>query len=287
MKSDFTYEIRVLMCTQCGGPLETDTGGGNFKCDYCGVINQIMPRQIETQVESETISEKDRLTRLWAQDGKPLPPPDSIKGLIINGEIPASKVDEAIGVFNSTRKEVASSSDYAAGERLTYLTLVLYNYYVKTNDKKRQRAILESAVEAFKLPHHKGFVLGIMSRSAVKDGDVQAAKNWLKQCNPRSDDLRADTAYRVAQALIDTADGRFDKVHNLLGGGRGDVPIADGYQPLTTVLQANAWEKRGHVENARALINQYIQGGGPYGLAGINFVIGVYPHLQLCRQSIP
>lgn len=287
MTSNFSYEIRVLMCQYCGAPLDVETGGGSVKCDYCEAINEIIPRQTEAQLEHKDISEEDRLSRLWAQDGKPIPPPDAIKGLLSNGEVTAGKVNEAINVFNSTRKEVASSSDYEASERLTFLTLVLYNRYVKTNETKRQRAILESAVEAFKLPHHKQFVLGILSRCAVKDGDLQTAKEWLRPCDPHSDDLRADTTYRVGQALIHTAEGRIDKVHKLLGEGARDVPIADGYHAIATVLRANAWEKRGHVDTARSLLTEFSQGGGPHGLEGLKFVIGIYQHLQLCQNSMP
>jgi len=285
--SDFGYEVRVLMCRECGAPLEAETAGGSFRCDYCGVTNRIMPRQSEARLSHGALSEQDRMARLWAQNGRPIPPPASVKGLLFQGEVLASKLKEAIEIFNRTRGEVESSSDYAASERLTFLTLILYNHYVKANDTKQQRAILESAVEAFKLPHHKQFVLGILSRSAVKDGDLQAAKDWLRTCDPHSDDLRADTTYRIGQALIDTAEGRFDNVHKLLGEGQSDVPIADGYHPLAAILRANAWEKRGHVDTARSLVNAYVTGGGPYGMQGLQFVRGVYPHLQLCQQCVP
>jgi len=289
MKTDFGFEIRVLMCHQCGAPLEAATSGGSFRCEYCGVINHIVPRQTEAQLKPSTaqLGEAARMGRLWAQDGKPISPPASVSRLLVNGELRARKVKKAIDIFNSTRKEVESSSDHAASERLTFLTLVLYNHYVKENDKMRQRALLESAVEAFKLPHHKQFVLGILSRSAVKDGDLRAAKDWLKPCDPRSDDLRADTSYRVGQALIATAEERFDAVHALLGEGQHDVPIADGFGPLATVLRANAWEKRGRVDTARALFDAYLGGGGPYGLESLAFVRGIYPQLRLCQQTMP
>lgn len=284
MHSDFSHEIRVLMCLQCGAPLDAETGGCRIKCDYCGVVNEIMPRQPETQLQHAAISEEERMHRLWAQNGKSIPPPDAVKKLLSGGFLKKKKLEEAIKLFNSTRQELEAGDNFAASERLTHLVLVLYNYYVQAKDTKRQRAILESAVEALRLPHHKQYALGILCRCAVKDNDLQAAKEWLKTCDPHSDDLQADTSYRIGRALIDTAEGRFDKVHLVLGEGAQDVPIADGFYEVALVLRANAWEKRGHLDKARSLIKGY---SGAYGSKVFKFVSDIYPHLQLCQQSMP
>jgi hypothetical protein len=290
MTTDFSYETRVLMCVNCGAPLDADINGGAFACDYCGVTNHIVPRRTDDTLEPparEQVDDEVRLSRLRAQAGRPIPPPKSVAKLLRNGMLRSSKLKKAIKLFNSTRKEVESSSDYAASETLTFLTLVLYNNYATENDQKRQRALLESAVEAFELPHHRQFVLAILSRSAVKDGDVKAAKDWLRSCDPYSDDLRADTSYRVGQALIATAEGTFGEVHKLLGAGAQEVPIADGFHPMATILRANAWEKDGRPDMGRTLVSEYLRGGGPYGVEALKFACGIYPHLELCQQSIP
>ena len=226
------------------------------------------------------------MAKLWSQFGKRIPPPRSLNQLLDNGMLKSSMVKTAIKLFNKTMHELKSSSDPSVSEELTHLTLVLYNHYVKANDKKQQRAILESALEALSLPQHKQFVLGILSRSAVKDGDIQAAREWLKTCDPHSDDLRSDTTYRIGQALIDTAEGNFDNVHKVLGVSQMDVPISDGYHEVSTVLRANAWEKLGQPDTARTLINAYITGGGVYGINGLKYVQGVYPHLNLCQECL-
>lgn len=288
MRTKFSHDIRVLMCTQCGAPLEAEPGGGTFPCSYCGVTNQIVPRQTDARLAPpapENISEEERLNRLRAQDGKPLLPPDSIKGLISGGGIPAWKVQEAIAVFQGTRKEVESSSDFAAAEQLLFLTLVLNNHFSKENDTTRQRALLESAVEAFKLPRHKQFVLGILSRRAVIDGDLQAAKEWLKPCDPRSDDLQADSSYRLSRALIDTAEGMFDQVHKILGANQQDVPIVDAMDALATLLRANAWEKQGRLDNAEALLKDYMGEGAASGRMSLQRLMKAYEPLQLCQKS--
>ena len=152
---------------------------------------------------------------------------------------------------------------------------------------RNTRAILESAVEAFKLPNHKHFVPAILSRCAVKDDDIKAAKDWLKPCDPHSDDLRADISYRLGRALIATAEGKFAKVHELLGAGAKDVPVAEGSHPMATLLRANAWEKDGRPDMGRMLITEFLRKGGPYGEGTLKWVRKIYPHLALCQQSMP
>ena len=285
MTTDFSYEIRVLMCLNCGGPLDADINGGAFTCDYCGVTNHIVPREPRPPARVQ-VDEGVRMSRLWAQAGRPIHPPAVVDKMCNKGMLKPRKVKKAIKLFNSTREELSCSSDYETSERLAYLSLVLYNHYVKEKDQKRQRALLESAVEALRIPHHRQIVLGTLCRSAVKDGDVQAAKDWLKSCDPSSDDLRADTSYRIGQALVDTAEGKFAEVHKHLGAGQTEVPIADGFPPIATLLRANAWEKEGRPDIGRALINEYLGTGGPYGVSVLKFVQQIYPHLYICQQCL-
>jgi len=33
--------VRVLMCTQCGAPIQTSQQGGSYTCEYCGAALQV------------------------------------------------------------------------------------------------------------------------------------------------------------------------------------------------------------------------------------------------------
>ena len=43
-------------------------------------------------------------------------------------------------------------------------------------------------------------------------------------CDPNSDDLQTDSAYRISRAYLDTARGDFQRVLQILGGNEQEVP---------------------------------------------------------------
>ncbi|MCO4745946.1 MAG: hypothetical protein KC912_14220 [Proteobacteria bacterium] len=287
MSTDFDHHIRVLMCSQCGAPLDADVSGGMVTCGYCGVEHQIRPREPANSKAKSAVDEELRIQRLWAQEGRALPAPDQVARLLRRGQLTKASANTAIKLYNRTRAELEASSEHEASYLLTHVTLVLYNYFALVlKDPKRQRGLLESAVEAKLLPHHRQFILGILSRSAVMAGDLQAAKDWLADCDPHSMDLRADSAYRIGWALVATAEGNFTRVHELLGAGHKDVPISDGFPPMAAVLRANAWEKSGLVDMGRATLKDYLAEGSVYGLPALKTLVALYPDLALCAECM-
>ena len=112
MTTDFSYEIRVLMCKQCGGPLDADINGGAFECDYCGVTNHIVPRQAAAPPEPPAQAQVDdgvRLSRLRAQAGRPIPPPASVDKLLKKGMLKPKVIwwvtsGLIVGVFTAFKK---------------------------------------------------------------------------------------------------------------------------------------------------------------------------------------
>ena len=63
MATDFSHQIRVLMCQQCGAPLDADIEGGSVVCDYCGVENHIVPREQTAPPPRDDVDEDVRMNR--------------------------------------------------------------------------------------------------------------------------------------------------------------------------------------------------------------------------------
>jgi uncharacterized Zn finger protein (UPF0148 family) len=74
MDTTFSFQLRILLCTHCGAPLEASMAGGQISCRYCQAVNQLSVRDDRPAFASHQapISEQERINRLRAQDGKPL-----------------------------------------------------------------------------------------------------------------------------------------------------------------------------------------------------------------------
>lgn len=287
MSTTFGFDVRMMVCPNCAAPSEVPPEGGTSFCGYCGQQSQWAPRnQAPLAPQGRApIDENQRLQRLRAQDGKPLLPPQALHGLIEGGGLASWKIEEAVQIWQSLRQQVIASQDYNAAEQLLFLTMLLSNHYSDLKDFARQRAMFESALEAFSLPRHIQMMRGFLARSAAADGDLDAAEQWLAPCDPASDDLQSDSAYRLSWAVIGTARGNFDVVLHVLGANQQDVPIMDAMDAGATVFRANAWERKGNIQAAAGLLQQYMGAGGASGRAAIKGVIDRYAGWNLCQQS--
>lgn len=222
--------------------------------------------------------------RLRAQDGKPMLPPEGFQQLIVNSQIPPHKMQEAQMVWSATRKAVvANPGDLGSADRLVWLTIIMRNTLLG-NDDTRVRALLEGALEALMLPRHRQGIRGHLARGAVRENDFTSADQWLAGCDPHNDDLPADSAFRISFAFLSTARNQPHAVLNALGGSFEDVPIDDSMDAVATVLRANAWEKQGQVDTARALLAAYMARGGA---SAVESVVKSSPaSWQLCAQSL-
>src|SRR5262249_31979190 len=150
-------------------------------------------------------------------------PPPGMEGLVVASEVPPHKLQEARMIWSATRKQLAAQpGDFAASERLSWLTMLLRN---TLTDERTVRGLLQGALEVLILPRHRQTLRGHLSRGATKLGDLASAEAWLAGCDPASEDLQCDTPYRVSYALLETARGRFNEVLMLLGGTEEEVPI--------------------------------------------------------------
>ena len=267
MDTSFSYQLRVAACDRCGAPCEASVAGGSFACRFCNAQNQLAVRDEALVAPArQPIHEGERVNRLRMQDGKPLLPPPSIQHLFEGGGVPEWKINEVVAIWNSTRHELRSGpGNYDAAERLVFITMVLSQHFQLKGDKLRQRSLLEGCLDAVSLPRHKQIMRGFLSRAAVRTGDVQAAESWLQPCDPLSDDIQMDSAYRFSRAFIDTARGNFPRVLEVLGPGPQDVPIEDASDDVCTVFRANAWEKLGRPDQAVALLRERLVSGGSSG----------------------
>lgn len=288
MKTTFGFNIRVLLCPNCAAPSEVPPTGGLNYCGYCGYQSQLVPRN-QTPLAPQGrghVNEIQRLQNLRAQDGKPLLPPPALQPLMEAGQLASWKIDEAVQIWQSTRQQLSTSQDFNAAEQLLFLTMMLANHYSQTKDDMRQRAMFESALEAFSLPRHQQVMRGFLARNAVKEGDIAAAEQWIAPCDPASDDLQSDSAYRISRAMIETAKGDFNAVLKVIGRSQTEVPIMDAMDAIATVLRANAWEKLGNMQQAVEVLQQYMGEGGASGRMTIKAVIDNYASWNLCQQCL-
>lgn len=290
MRKTYTTQVRVLLCQSCGAPLEVGEAGGAITCSYCQAQNQVQrrnPTAFGIPAPSMPIDEDERLRRLRSQDGQPLVPPESLRYLIGVSGIQPARVNEALHIFQSTKKEVEATHSPDAAERLYFLALMLNTHLGINNDDVRRRALLETTLETVTLPRHIQVMRSLLASASAKEGDIASAEQWLAHCDPRSDVLEADSAFRAARAFVDTARNDFHRVVQTLGAQDEAYPIADSWDPTCAVLRANALEKTGQVEAAAEALRQRMAREGHSGRTMISKVIDAHPRLALCAQSFP
>ncbi|MBI5499905.1 MAG: hypothetical protein HY907_06655 [Deltaproteobacteria bacterium] len=291
MNTTFSYGVRMLMCSNCGGPLQVPPTGGSVPCQYCGTVNQIAVRDERALVDlahRPPINEAERLQRLRSQDGRPLLPPPALQGLFgPGGQIPPHRMQEALAVWQGSRNEVRATGSYEAAERLLFLTMALSNIFSVGKDLVRQRAMFETALEAFTLPRHRQMMLGFLSRNAAKMGDLASAERWLGMCDPQPEDLESDSAYRLSVAFIATARQDWNRVLQALGPNNTDVPIMDAYDILAAILRANAWERAGQLQGAVVVLQETMQKAGAQGRLAIEQILQANAEWNWCAASFP
>ena len=242
---------RATLCASCAGPFEVPEAGGRVTCPSCGAAHELPPRELKRLRFEAPTDEARRLELLRGQEGKPLLPPPEFAPLADGGELPEWKVDEAWSAWQGARRESRATGDAAAGDRLAFLTLLLQNRSADLPpDAPRKRAMQESALEALTLPRQRQLFLARLARSACRAEDRRSAEAWLALCDPRADDLFADSEWRLTRAYIDTFRRDWPAVLRVLGAAAGELPIHDACRNFVGVLRAHALEHSGRAEEA-------------------------------------
>ncbi len=287
--SAFGHELRVLLCPQCGAPVEvTSAGGGVATCRFCGAQAQVQVRDDSLdqvlRPQRQPLQENERLVRLRQQTGKPLLPPGNVSHLFDAGAIPPWRLNEALGVFQAARNDSLAAGRPDAGEAVYFLAMALASLFGEQKDPSRQRAVLESALEALRLPRHRQALRCMLARLAAHSGDAAAAAQWLAPCDPASDDLEMDSPYRYTRAAIATMRGDFAEVLQVLGRSPNDIPLLQAAESACVAFRANAVEKLGDVQGASDLLAAHMS-NRPDRTALLEKAFDYWAPLELCGAS--
>ncbi|MBX3206173.1 MAG: hypothetical protein KF764_13970 [Labilithrix sp.] len=287
--SAFSTDVRILTCPQCGAPIELGRGGGQTQCAYCRAPLVVAARDdAPLQHGASPLSEPERIEGLRAQaasfENKRLPP--EMLAVLAGGPLTRERVGPMLGVWRMYCQR-ASAGDVAAGDNAVLLTGALSGHFAaKVEDLPRQRALLESTLDALRAPSQKQVIRCSLARASARVGDLASAQTWFAACDPRSADLQADTAYRMTHATLATARGDFRSALAALGPSPIAVPIALPSRLHAGVLRANALEKLGDLTAAVAqLVAEARAHDG--GRAATPEIVEASPHLHLCPQSLP
>lgn len=257
MHTQYSMEIRLLMCPACGAPLEANALGGVVECRFCHVHSECVPRgklAAFQPMPPPQISEAERMTRLWAQTAADYLPPPGVAALTEPGPsgvtIPAHRQAEALATWQRARARCQAHQAIDAAEDLLFLTNLFATQHIVARDWTRHRAMIESAFEAVFLPRHRTELAADLVCSACRDGDLVAAERWFELVDAHSDDLMADSNYRLARSRLFAAKGDWNGVLAVLGASAGQVPIHRAFVENLTARRADAWEKLGRVDVA-------------------------------------
>src|SRR4051794_4875085 len=128
----FSTQARLLMCQNCGAPIEAKILGGFSQCPFCDAQNRVLGRKqtlVGASVPTSPITEDERLSRLRAQVGREITLPPSIASLQEGGVIPKWKMQEALAVWKQTREEIEATGSPDAAERFLRLSELLSQTY--------------------------------------------------------------------------------------------------------------------------------------------------------------
>ena len=256
----FSFQLRVLSCANCGAPVQIEAAGGTLICDFCNAPNDIIPRD-DTQdaVRAPAASKAERLAKLRMHQAQYTPVPPSLAHLA-NGDVSDARVlEQREEAWREARREcMQNESERGAHERLFYLTLLICPMLRHQDQLMKLRCLIETTLEHLKDNHYRQVLYGMLAQEAARDGEVEAADQWLLLTTPHSENLLADTAYRVACALIATYRANYDRVLAVLGRSDDDVPIAPEQRWICLLLRANALGNVGQVVDAERLLTPYL-----------------------------
>lgn len=288
MNGAYSTAVRILTCPQCGAPVQAASAGGHVACTYCHAPLQVAPRNDATvgRLAGPAPTEAERWQGLWAQAQsfrqQPLPP--EMSDLLRAGPLTPERIPTALSLWR-TYCARAGAGDAAAGQSAVLLTGAIAGYFFKTQDRVRQRALLESTLDALPSPSHKQVLRCQLASAAANGGDLQAAQTWFGACDPSSTELLPDTAYRVCYANLATWRGDFRAVLGALGPAAGSVPIAVTYNVLSDVIRANAIERLGDLNTAvgQLIASARANDGAAQAMQGI----AAGRSQPICPQSLP
>lgn len=273
---------RVLLCEQCGAPVDVSGSAPQVSCSYCRATLQVRMRPEAAAAPRRAQSEAERLALLSAQDRR-FVPPQSLAHLFAGERVAPACESEARARFQQLRSALGQEANTASSDELFFLTLGLSELLFERGELLAQRGVVDSALELLPSAEHRQVLRAQLARCAQAAGDLAAAEAWLRLCNAYSEDLLADTAYRFARGYLDTARGDFAAVIRALG--TGGSATSDAYGPECAVLLANAWERAGQTVTAIDTLVYAKRDLGPVARRRVRRFIVTHAHWRLCARA--
>lgn len=259
----FSTALRVLLCRQCGAPLAASPEGGEATCDYCGAVSVHSRRSDErvrlTDPTLQAEPDPDRRERLrmdslvqqmetYDEEKNPYAYYGTPAGL---EHLDLEYTDPALPAIASEafRKAVADCEESGGGlkhQRIVFWTaLKLKNMWTIRNEPGNARPVIETASEVLTDPGYRQMMFCKMADLARRADDLEAAQAWLSRCDPRPPLLDLDSDYRTTAASIAIRLGQWQRVLELVGRERGDVPFEPSSVALLQLQRVEALENLG------------------------------------------
>jgi hypothetical protein len=284
----FSAEVRVLVCSNCGASLPpVDAHGGTVQCSFCRQSTYIGVRDDGSIASGAPVDEAQRMASLWQQVDVGFMVHPEVTQLGEQGVLTEHNVNAAREQWERIRAIAADPVQAPmVGDDLMWLTTLLAGFYAGQGDRERVRAFWESTLEASHGPRQRQFSRGSLCRLSVNDGDLTAAMQWLRPCDPQPSDLCSDSTYRLSYSFIATVQGQFDNVIQAVGQSAQDLPWFFSLRLLSTAVRANATEKRGDVAGAVDQLRKLAE-AAPEAASVIPAICKANTALDLCPQSVP
>ena len=284
----FSAEVRVLVCANCGASLPpVGPQGGTVACSYCRQSSYVGVRDDGSLGSGAPVDEAQRMASLWQQVDVGFMVHPEVTRLGEQGVLTEQNVDATRQQWEHIRAIAADPVQApTVGDDLMWLTTLLAGYYAGQGDRAKVRAYWESTLEASHGPRQRQFSRGSLCRLSVNDGDLAAAMQWLRPCDPQASDLCSDSTYRLSYSFVATVQGQFDNVLQALGQTAEELPWFFSLRLLATAVRANAIERRGDVAGAVDQLRK-LAAAAPEAASVVPAICKANPALDLCPQSVP
>ncbi len=257
------------------------------QCTFCRQSNVVGMRDDGSIASGAPVDEAQRVASLWQQVDVGFMVHPEVTQLGEHGALTEHNVEAARQQWERTRAIAGDPMQAATvGDDLMWLTTLLAGFYASQGDRVRVRAFWESTLEASHGPRQRQFSRGSLCRLSVNDGDLAAATQWLRPCDPQPGDLCSDSTYRLSYAFITTVQGQFDNVLLALGQTANELPWFFSLRLLATAVRANAIERQGDVARAADQLRQ-LAAASPDAAAVLPAMRKANVALDLCPQTIP
>ena len=272
------------LCPACGGVVTVPVEGGAARCDVCALEIQFAPRNDSPLAEGQRHDTQAWRRELLRQQPLPDETPADVRVLRTGGRLPAGTEAEVLERWQLARAAVDATGSHEADVRFLGLTLALADHLVAVDDNLELRAVLETALETLTAPQYQQLILVRLARAAMHVDDLPSAEDWLLRCYPHADELRADSAYRVAAAELALRSGKPEVVLEMIGSEVGEWPLHPDERLLAALLRVSAHERRGHVDKAVQLLSE-LMAISPEQAELVETCIRDSGELRLCQRS--